>query len=274
MNIEQAIDEAAHASDARLRKSYEVALAHGATNTACRPDEERLYGTLRLMTLAILRLPDLAMIAQLMHIDNEDRVVLRAACDVAGGALRLAHRALETHGRDVGYEIGAWIDDALLTAAVELAREHDEVPVVIEQVRLATLALTQAAAATGEDRMLVPDRLAEESEALARGVRDRRAAGRCDSNPILARRRTMNSNPGTLIACESVLDPILEQLTTVLDEHSANFAGPVAEALERLRSTAAEASLTISAAILETLGPVPPRRRWALVVRRHHGHAG
>ena len=161
MNIEQAVDEAAHASDARLRKSYEVALAHGATNTACRPDEERLYGTLRLMTLAILRLPDLAMIAQLMHIDNEDRVVLRAACDVAGGALRLAHRALETHGRDVGYEIAAWIDDTLLTAAVELAREHDEVPVVIEQVRLATLALTQAAAATGEDRMLVPDRLAK-----------------------------------------------------------------------------------------------------------------
>ena len=102
MNIEQAIDEAAHASDARLRKSYEVALAHGATNTGCRPDEERLYGTLRLMTLAILRLPDLAMIAQLMHMNDEDRVVLRTACDVAGGALRLAHRALETHGRDPG----------------------------------------------------------------------------------------------------------------------------------------------------------------------------
>jgi hypothetical protein len=57
------------------------------------------------MPLAILRLPDLAMIAQLMHIDNQDRVVLRGGCDVAGGALRLAPRALETHGRDVGYEI-------------------------------------------------------------------------------------------------------------------------------------------------------------------------
>jgi hypothetical protein len=155
MNIEQAIDEAARASDAQLRKSYEVALAHGATNTGCRPDEERLYGTLRLMTLAILRLPDLAMIAQLMHIDNEDRVVLRAACEVTSGALRLAHRALETHGRDVGYETGAWIDDTLLTAAAELAREHDDAPVLIEQVRLATL-LTQAAAAISEDRMLVP----------------------------------------------------------------------------------------------------------------------
>ena len=138
MNIEEAIDETAHASDAQLRKSYEVALAHGATNTACRPDEERLYGTLRLITLAILRLPDLAMIAQLRHMDDEDRVVMRVACDVAGGALRLAHRALETHGRDVGYEV----------------------PILIQEVRQATLALTQAAAAVPEDRMLVPDRLA------------------------------------------------------------------------------------------------------------------
>lgn len=100
-------------------------------NTSCRPDEERLHGTLRLMTLAILRLPDLAMIAQLMHMDHQDRVVLRAACDIAGGALRLAHRALQTHGRDVDYDIRAWIDSTPLTAAVELACEHDEVPVVI-----------------------------------------------------------------------------------------------------------------------------------------------
>jgi len=83
----------------------------------------------------------------------------------------------------------------------------------------------------------------------------------------------MNSNPAALIACESVLDPILQQLTAVLDEHSANFADPVAEALERLRSTAVDTSMTISAAILETLGPIPPQHRWALVVHRRHGHA-
>ena len=58
----------------------------------------------------------------------------------------------------------------------------------------------------------------------------------------------MTSNPAALIACESVLDPILEQLTAVLDEHSVNFAGPVAEALDRLRSTATETSMAISAA--------------------------
>jgi len=43
----------------------------------------------------------------------------------------------------------------------ELAREHDAAPVIIEQVRRATLALTQAAGAIPEDRMLVPDRLAK-----------------------------------------------------------------------------------------------------------------
>ena len=120
-----------------------------------------MCGTLRLIALAILRLPDLALLAQLIHADSEDRLALRAARDVAGGALRLAHRALERNGRDVGYEIGAWIEDARLIAAVELAREHDEMPVLIEQVRLATLAVTQAAAATAEDRMLVPDQLAK-----------------------------------------------------------------------------------------------------------------
>ena len=59
------------------------------TNTGCMPEEERLYGTLRLLTLATLRLPDLAMIAQLVHIDATagDPVVLCAAHDVAGGGL-------------------------------------------------------------------------------------------------------------------------------------------------------------------------------------------
>jgi hypothetical protein len=82
----------------------------------------------------------------------------------------------------------------------------------------------------------------------------------------------MTLNPAALIECESVLDPILEQLTSVLDEHSAHFAGPVAAALERLRSTAADTSVTISAAILEILGPIPPQRRWALVARGRLGH--
>ena len=75
----------------------------------------------------------------------------------------------------------------------------------------------------------------------------------------------MNAEHAALITCEAALDPLLEQLAAVLDEHSANFAGPIAEVLERLRSAADDASVTISAALLESLGPIPPRRRWTLV---------
>ena len=57
----------------------------------------------------------------------------------------------------------------------------------------------------------------------------------------------MNPDVAALIACESVLEPILEQLIAVLEEDFANFAGPVGEALERLRAAAADASLMISA---------------------------
>jgi hypothetical protein len=77
----------------------------------------------------------------------------------------------------------------------------------------------------------------------------------------------MNSDVSNLIVCESALDPLLQQLATVLDEHDLSLASPVAEAVQRLRAAAADTSVTISAAILESLGPIPPRRRWALVQR-------
>ena len=167
------------------------------------------------MTLAILRLPDLAMIAQLMHMDHQDRVVLRAACDIAGGALRLAPpSASDALAVTWTHDIHAWIGNTPLTAAARVRPRARRSAGRDRQVWLATLALTQAAAAVPEDRMLVPDRPREEPEASARRVCDCRAAGRCDSNPIPGRRRTMNSNPTALIACESVLDPILEHLTT------------------------------------------------------------
>src|SRR5450755_3338939 len=114
--------------------------------------------------------------------------------------------------------------------------------------------------------MLVPDRFATSLRHLLVIYVIAERLGGATATRSRQRGRTMNSNPIALIVCESVLDPILEQLTTVLDEHSANFADPVAEALERLRSTAADTSVTISAAILETLGPdttpAPLGSRW------------
>jgi len=71
-----------------------------------------------------------------------------------------------------------------------------------------------------------------------------------DANDVLEPRRPDRMRVGPRS------DP--EQLTAVLDEHSANFAGPVAEALERLRSTAADTSLTISAATSRRSGQYHP----------------
>ena len=73
----------------------------------CTAEEERTYSPLRLLTLATLHLPDLALYAYLLDVIDEDAEVDRVR-DVlveemgatAAGALRLAHRALETHARE------------------------------------------------------------------------------------------------------------------------------------------------------------------------------
>ena len=88
-------------------------------------------------------------------------MAVRAITTTAAGALRLAHRALETHARDVGYEIDAWVDRALEHAGALLSSQVDaEAPVLLDHARLAAIALTRATAATADDRMLVPDELA------------------------------------------------------------------------------------------------------------------
>jgi hypothetical protein len=155
------------ASGQDVRRAYGLAGAHGAANTGCRPDRERAYGVLRLLTLATLRMPDLVLYAQLAAMLNDEtepggvrRVALRAVVDIATGAVRLTHQAIEVHGRDLDYAIAAWIELAVERAGCELehhALDHDaEVPVAVDQARLATIALTRATAATATDPMLVP----------------------------------------------------------------------------------------------------------------------
>jgi len=168
MDLDQAIASAATTDEPQLRHAYRVAVAAGANNTGCTAEEERCYGTLRLVTQALLRLPDLAVCAYTLYLldtTGGDPAIARAVADVAAGALRLAHRALEVHGRDVGYDTGAWIDQALLVAGAALDRalepdEEAELASGLVEARAATLALTRAAASTLEDRMLVADQLA------------------------------------------------------------------------------------------------------------------
>jgi hypothetical protein len=168
MDVNRAVALAATTGQAGLRRVYAVAVARGANNTGCTAEVERGYGTLRLLTLALVRLPDLALCAHLLDMVDEredDPLVARATSDIAAGALRLANRALEIHGRDVGYPTEAWIDLALLQTSATLdcqaTADEDDVPVALDEARSATLALTRATAATAGDRMLVPEQLAQ-----------------------------------------------------------------------------------------------------------------
>jgi hypothetical protein len=168
MNMSRAVAMAAAADETELRRAYGAGVARGATNTQCTAEEERTYGTLRLLTLATLRLPDLFLYAHIVEVLAGDRdgdrlppVAVRAIITTAAGALRLAHRALETHAREVGYETGAWIDGALEHTVALLSSQVDaEAPVLVDHARLAAIALTRATAATADDRMLVPDEVA------------------------------------------------------------------------------------------------------------------
>ena len=147
---------------------YAAAVARGANNTGCTAEKERACGTARLVALTLMRAADLALSAHLLDMvdeDEEDPLVARAAGEVSAGALRLATRALEVHGRDVGYETDAWIDSALLHAANRLGwqatADNDGMPVALDEARAATAAIARATEATVGDRMLLPEQLAD-----------------------------------------------------------------------------------------------------------------
>ena len=173
MSVNRAVAIAAAADQNELRSLYGQAVSHGAANTLCTPEEERGYGTLRLLTLAMLRLPDLYLYAHLLEALDEDAtvepvppIVTSQLGGIAAGALRLAHRALETHAHELGYEPGAWVERALERARAQLCRdlERAQLPLV-DEARRCAIALTRAIAATAGDGMLVPGELVE---ALAR----------------------------------------------------------------------------------------------------------
>lgn len=167
MDMHRALKAAAATSEPELRRAYRRAVAHGATNTGCTPNRERAYSTLRLLTLATLRMPDLVLYAHLADTYGDEtdvgplaRVVVGTVSNVAAGALRLTHRALEVHGHNLHYAIAAWVDRAVESAGSELNQQACDggcdVPVAVNQGRLATIALTRGTAATATDPMLVP----------------------------------------------------------------------------------------------------------------------
>lgn len=149
--------------DSRDRRSLDTcAVARGVANTHCSIEQERRHGVLRLLTLATVRLPDLAVFGELLHSqDGEGRsdcLVAQALSGASSGAVRLADRGLEMHSLDVGYRVDAWLERALDGACDEL--QHTVAaggsPATLDQARLATLAQTRATAWMANDPMLVP----------------------------------------------------------------------------------------------------------------------
>jgi hypothetical protein len=168
--LQRAMALAAAADVDELRRAYWLAVAEGEANTVAAPVSERGLGALRLLTLSALRLPDLALQAQLLDLsDDLCPIALDCALDAAWGtvtgALRLAHRALEAHAEAIGYGHAAWLEHALAHARRALI---DLEPASIEgvpaptgdQVRRVAVAISRAAAATADDVMCVPDEIA------------------------------------------------------------------------------------------------------------------
>ena len=71
MDINRAMALAAAGDEPELRRAYGAAVSHGAKNTGCTAEVERAYGTLRLLTLALVRLPDLAVCAHFLDMVGE-----------------------------------------------------------------------------------------------------------------------------------------------------------------------------------------------------------
>jgi hypothetical protein len=168
--LRRAIVLAALADTEELRCAYWCAVADGAQNTHCCADCERTYGALRLLTLAMLRLPDLSVQSHLLDAGDGDGdalldIILDAVSDTSAGALRLAHRALETHADALGYDAFAWVEHAVqrtgtILRELELTLIEGTAAGARAQARHGAVALTRAAAATEADEMAVPDEIA------------------------------------------------------------------------------------------------------------------
>ena len=156
---------AATSRRAELRRVYAEAVARGANNTGCTSGVERAYGTLLLLTLALMRVRDLALCAHPRDTVRErGKGPLVAACHERCSRRRFAARGPGARGPRARCRLSdpAWMDVALLHAAARLgcqaAADDDDVPVALDEARSAAGAA--ATAATFGDRMLVAEQLA------------------------------------------------------------------------------------------------------------------
>jgi hypothetical protein len=114
--------------------------------------------------LVALALPGLARLSALSLLADEASVGCASALSSeAAGVLRLLDRALAAHGRDHGYEPGAWVDHALASAqatAIGVSRAEARAP-LSRVVDDAVNAVASTITALHRDRIGVPGALAD-----------------------------------------------------------------------------------------------------------------
>ena len=150
-----------------LERIYNEAVCAGGALSGRPADEERLHSALELLAQITTHTPYLALVVvELAGAgDAAAQCLAREARRHTALAIRLAHRALEVHARDVGYELGAWRRRAVLEASATLAAgsvedRGDELGIAAARLGDASAALAAAIAAVPTDRMAVPDHLA------------------------------------------------------------------------------------------------------------------
>jgi hypothetical protein len=111
------------------RPTYDEAVCRGADVTGSSADDECLASPLGLLARITVHVPHLTLLMAVLA-DTEDAgagaCLAREARRQSAGVLRLGHRALEVHARDVGYAPCAWREDAIVQASAAVAARGEQ----------------------------------------------------------------------------------------------------------------------------------------------------
>jgi hypothetical protein len=168
-SIEEAVTSAALVTNTELLRLYSEALWHGdalmprGTQRAAGSPSSPAAQRLNALAQAAKELPHLFLYAHLVQWTNEpngapDDVlgVLQGVCAVT---LRLTHRALEAHAQTVGFHIRRWAHQGVEWSSERLSEGWDaDFPVLIDEARHATGALSAALTSLTADQMCVCER--------------------------------------------------------------------------------------------------------------------
>jgi hypothetical protein len=156
-----------------LSAVHRAAVSYGANDTGSSREVEMQATPTQLLSLAIRRVPDVSLSAFVVQTlgggrrdERLDAVVSRLKIQAAG-TIRLCQRALEVHGRNVGYDLREWsisiveTTSALLYISDRAAAHGEPCSTPVDELRAATRAISQAIEASENDRMAVPDHLSD-----------------------------------------------------------------------------------------------------------------